>query len=91
MCHYPDLDSASEIIVMSVKGKFASTNEKHYLELAGETSSAANVRSHSSHNILRSFWQPAVIFKNFMILENARVTWISRFIADYFTCTQTLS
>ena len=54
------------------QGKFASTNEKQYLDLGGETSSAPNVRSHSSH-ISRTFQQPAVIFKSFMILENSRV------------------
>lgn len=42
------------------QGKFALTNEKQYLDLGGETSSAPNLQSHSS-DISRTFQQPAVI------------------------------
>ena len=73
MCHYP-----CQIWVLLVNSHATreiclnKINEMHYLDLGGETSSAPNVCSHSSH-ISRTFQQPAVIFKNFMILENARV------------------
>ena len=46
--------------IVMPQGKFASTNEKHYLDRGGETSSAPNVHSHSSH-ISRTFQQPAAI------------------------------
>ena len=72
--------------IVMPQGKFASTNEKHYLDRGGETSSAPNVHSHSSH-ISRAFQQPAVISQELYDLGKCwgRIPWlslISRFIAD---------
>ena len=67
MRHYPDLGSASDMVVPCAK--FASTNQKHYPDLGSDVSSVWNISAHFSDVIWRGnqWWrrQMSAVFSGY--------------------------